>query len=369
MQDISFSTKDDLKLFFQDKKFQKILIICGKFSYKDSGAEKIIREVLKNKEISIFYKESSFPEFEELIQVIEIIKKNSPDLIIAIGGGSVIDYAKISNVLVNCENIRSKIINSSYKIKKKFAYLVAIPTTAGSGAEVTSNAVIYIDGIKYSVEAKELRPDNFFLIPDLVLSATKKIKSSSGFDAIAQALESLISKKSNFQSLIFAKRSLKISLENYLGFIVKPNLSNTSAMCLASNLAGEAINISKTTAPHAVSYPFTSMYGISHGHAVSLTLNKFLKFNYINIKKSTCKFDLNERYNIMFRLTKTKNINNFIDYINNLKKKANLESNFNKLGVNINKDYNNIILKVSSSRLLNNPIEIKKKDLKKIINS
>ena len=61
MQDILFSTKDDLKLFFQDKKFQKILIICGKFSLKASGAEKIIKEVLKNKETSIFYKKLSFP--------------------------------------------------------------------------------------------------------------------------------------------------------------------------------------------------------------------------------------------------------------------------------------------------------------------
>ena len=53
-------------------------------------------------------------------------------------------------------------------------------------------------------------------------------------------------------------------------------------MCFAANLAGKAINISRTTAPHAVSYPFTSLYNISHGHAVSLTLEKFLKFNFIN---------------------------------------------------------------------------------------
>ena len=162
MQNISFSSKDDLKLFFRDKRFQKILIICGKFSFKNSGAEKIIKEVLKNKETSIFYKKLSFPEFSELIQIIEIIKEQTPDLIIAIGGGSVIDYAKISNVLVNSQNIKSKIINSSFKIKKKYAYLAAIPTTAGSGAEVTSNAVIYVDGIKYSIESKELKPDIFF---------------------------------------------------------------------------------------------------------------------------------------------------------------------------------------------------------------
>ena len=367
MQNLSFSSTDELKIFFQEKKFKKILIICGKNSFKKSGAEKIIDEISKSKKIIIYYKTTFFTEFIELTQIIQAIKKYSPDLIVAIGGGSVIDYAKISNVLIDCEDIKSKIINSNYQIKKKFAYLIAIPTTAGSGAEVTSNAVIYIDGIKYSVEAKELKPDKFFLVPDLVLSNSKKIKSSAGFDAIAQALESLISKKSNSKSVLFAIKSLEISLHNYIKFISRPNLDNARAMCLASNLAGEAINISKTTAPHAVSYPFSSLYGISHGHAVSLTLDKFLKFNFNNINKASCNFNLKERYDIMFKLTKTGNINSFIDFLNNLKKKANLESNFFNLGINIKGDYANIISKVNSSRLSNNPVDIKKEELKNII--
>ena len=73
--------------------------------------------------------------------------------------------------------------------------------------------------------------------------------------------------------------NLVISDEYYLDFLNKPNNENTSAMCLAANLSGEAINISKTTAPHSLSYPFTAYYNISHGHAVSLTLNKCLNFN------------------------------------------------------------------------------------------
>ena len=71
-------------------------------------------------------------------------------------------------------------------------------------------------------------------------------------------------------------------------------------MLIASNLAGKAINISKTTAPHAISYPFTSHFGISHGHAVSLTLNEFLKFNYKNMKLSKSNFDLKNRYKIWY---------------------------------------------------------------------
>ena len=124
------------------------------------------------------------------------------------------------------------------------------------------------------------------------MGASKKIISSAGFDAIAQATESLISKKSNLASIRFAKKSLKISLKYYLDFLSNPTKENSSAMCLAANLSGKAISISRTTAPHAISYPFTSFYNIKHGHAVSLTFEKFMKFNYLNYNKSDCNFNL-----------------------------------------------------------------------------
>lgn len=370
MKNIPFYSLDDLKLFFQDSKFKKIQLICGKKSFSKSGAEQLISKVLKNKKIYFYFKKAPFPDFIELVQIIQSVKKNRPDLILAIGGGSVIDYAKIVNVFAedfNEKELKSKILNSNYKIKKKFSHLAVIPTTAGSGAEVTSNAVIYIENTKYSVEAKELRPDNFFLVPNLILKGNHTIKASAGFDAIAQALESIISKKSNTKSLFYAKKSLELSLNNFTNYIKKPNLINTKAMCLASNLSGEAINISKTTAPHAVSYPFTSFYGISHGHAVSLTLNKFLVFNYLNIKHANCDFDLKERYNIIFKLTKTNNIVSLEEYLKNLKKQTNLEDNFFKLGINIKEDFNKIISGVNSARLSNNPVNLNKKDIKEII--
>ena len=83
--------------------------------------------------------------------------------------------------------------------------MIAVPTTAGAGAEVTSNAVIYINKIKYSVEDKLLIP-NYFFIFNLILNNPIKLKSAAGFDAIAQAVESLISVKSNRSSVSFAKK-------------------------------------------------------------------------------------------------------------------------------------------------------------------
>ena len=367
MNDLSLFSKQDLFLFVKKEKFKKIFILCGKKSFKKSGAQNILSSILKEKHTYFYFKLSPYPEINELKKIIYSIKEFSPDLIISIGGGSVIDYAKIAKVLEAGNNLVSDIKNSSCKIKEKNIKLLAIPTTAGAGAEVTSSAVIYINKIKYSVESEKLKPDYFFLIPDLVIGAPKKIKSSAGFDAIAQAIESLISKKSNVKSVNFAKKSLKISLKYFLEFLKKPNQKNTSAMCLAANLSGKAINISRTTAPHAVSYPFTSHYNISHGHAVSLTLNKFLVFNYKNIDLANCNFNLKERYNILFELTGCKNINHFDHFLSHIQKEARLEDNFAKLRININKSYPKIIDGINMQRLSNNPIELKRKDLKKIL--
>ena len=367
MYNFLLSSQEDLKNFLKDKRYKKIFIICGKKSYVKSGAKNLLAKHLVNKITKFYYKSSPYPDIVELKNIIFSLRNFFPDLIIAVGGGSVIDYAKIARAVEDESNLNKKIINYSCSIKKRLVELVAIPTTAGSGSEVTSNAVIYIKKIKYSVENEKLKPDHFFLIPKLIINASKKIKSSSGFDAIAQAVESLISKKSNIQSINFAKKSLSISLKYYLEYLKNPSFQNTSAMCIAANLSGKAISISKTTAPHAVSYPFTSFYNISHGHAVSLTLEKFLKFNFINYKKANCNFEIVKRYKSIFRIFGVKDILELEKYLMNIKKEANLQSDFEKLKINMHRNIDRIVDNVNLLRLKNNPINLNKKDIKDIL--
>lgn len=173
--------------------------------------------------------------------------------------------------------------------------------------------------------------------------------------------------KSNNQSVNFAKKSLTLSTKNYLNFLNKPNFNNSNNMLLAANLSGKAINISKTTAPHAISYPFSSMYGIQHGHAVSLTIEKFFYLNYIMKNKSKSKFDLSKRYDIIFNIFKVKNINEFINKLKYIKRKAKLIDNYKELGINIKSSVSKILKGINLLRLKNNPVEYTKKDLKKII--
>ena len=130
--------------------------------------------------------------------------------------------------------------------------------------------VIYIDKIKYSVEHNFLKPDFFSLIPKLAVNSPKIIRSSSGFDAIAQASESIFSKKANIRSLKYSSKSLGYSIKSFIGFVNNPNLNNATQMLRAANFSGKAINIARTNAPHALSYSFASKFRIPHGIAVSI---------------------------------------------------------------------------------------------------
>ncbi|ARJ49224.1 iron-containing alcohol dehydrogenase [Candidatus Pelagibacter sp. RS40] len=361
------NTLEDIKKFISDKSFKKIFVLCGKKSFVTSGADNLFKKIISDKQIKLFYKKLDFPTLEELIEIINEIKNFKPDLILGVGGGAVIDYAKIANVVDVREDLKDLITNYSYPFKKKYSKLAVIPTTAGSGAEVTSNAVIYVDGIKHSFESELLIPDNFFLIPEFLISAPNKIKASAGFDAVAQALESLVSKKSNEQSVDYASKSLRVSLNSFISFVNDPNMKNATEMSIAANLAGKAISISKTTAPHAASYPFTSLFNISHGHAVGLFFESFFKFNFDNLNKSETSFDLKERFDLIFNLFDVKDINNFNSKITLIKKQAKLEDNLETLNINISQNSERIIKGINLLRLGNNPVKIDENDIVNII--
>ena len=359
-----FKNDEDIRKYIGEKPLKKILLLSGENSFNKTGAKKIFEKYLKENEVKVFLKKNKLPEFEELAKIITVVTNFKPDLIIAIGGGCVMDLAKISSVITYSKNIKQDIINSN--LKKDKTKVLAIPTTAGSGAEVTSNAVIYINKIKYSVEGSSVRPDYFYLKPELILSSHAYLDGTACFDAISQSVESLFSLNSNDQSVIFAKKGLEILFENFQNYFKNKSISNSHKMLLGANYSGKAINISKTIAPHALSYPFTTLYDIPHGHAVSLTFNEILKFNFINLNRSKNPTDLRSKYEILFNLTKTSNIDDLNSYFEKLKKDLGLEQDYKKLNINLTSDKEKFFSGINNQRLKNNPIKIVKDDLLKI---
>ena len=359
----------DIVDFLNKSNFKKIFVICGSNSFNKLPIKEDLNNLKEKYNFEYYFKKNFLPVYEELVDLTIKMKKFEPDVILAIGGGSVIDLAKISNCIEISNDLKNHIQNYSYPYKKRFTKLVAIPTTAGSGAESTSNAVIYLDNIKYSFESEKLKPDFFFLIPELLLSSSHKINASAGFDALAQAMESLIAVKSNEQSILYSKKSIELNEKYFLKFLENPSHELSAKMLISSNLAGRAIDITKTTIPHAVSYPFSTNFGFSHGHAVSLFFEDFFEYNFNNLNRSSSSFDLSERFHLLFKIFKSKNIEEFKLKIKNIKLKADLKDNLSIQNININKNLDKILNGVNLLRLSNNPIKISKNDIIKIITS
>lgn len=363
---IGKNSLENIKYLSKEKKFKNILVFAGKKSFFNSGAKSQLTTILSKFKYEIFYKSNQLPDINDLKKFILKINNFKPDLIIAVGGGAVLDLAKVSNCLHGCKNLENSIKNFSYDLKN-FCELVAVPTTAGSGAEATSNAVMYINKIKYSVEGEKVKPNYIIIDPNLILSTPKIIAAASGMDAIAQSIESLLSKKSTMESVEYSIQSLKYLLPFYEMHINNPNFETAYKMSMGALNAGKAINISKTTAPHAVSYPFTSEHGINHGHAVLLTLSDFLKFNFENISSAKTNFDLSERYKILFSEFRVKDTEDLQRKLSSMANKTGLELDLKKLKINKTDQIENILKGINQQRLSNNPIDIDISLIRKIL--
>jgi alcohol dehydrogenase class IV len=157
--------------------------------------------------------------------------------------------------------------------------VIAIPTTAGSGSEATHFAVVYRDGEKHSVAHASLRPAAAIVDPALTANLPPDLSAHSGLDALCQAVESIWSIHATEDSLAPAQAALALTWQHLETAVNEPTPAARSAMAWGAHLAGQAINLTQTTAPHAMSYTLTSAFGIPHGAAVALTLGPVLAFN------------------------------------------------------------------------------------------
>jgi alcohol dehydrogenase class IV len=258
---------------------QRPFLVTGTVFFEKCGAKAYLDSLASEFSFSIFADSFENPKLEDVFRGIDIFWKSDADCIVAVGGGSVIDMAKLINGLARC--LPSEIAES---LKSNTAYppllpYFAIPTTAGSGSEATHFAVVYYKGIKYSFTHGVLLPDYVILDPNLLKTQSPYQMAVSGLDAFAQSIESFWSVNSTPESRTYSERALKLAWNNLQSMISDNNTESMAAMLLASHLAGKAINISKTTGPHAIAYGFTTNHGIPHGHAVSLSLPYFTFLN------------------------------------------------------------------------------------------
>jgi alcohol dehydrogenase len=214
------------------------------------------------------------------------LRTDEYDCILAIGGGSVIDVAKCLSFLLHPDadgfSLNKHFIDGVALPEYTPIPVIAVPTTAGSGSEVTPFATVWdlINKRKYSLASDQIQPESAIVDPSLCFTLPLRTTISSGLDAISHSFESVWNINASIESTELATRSLKLSFE------ALPTLANSIdnqsariAMSEASLLAGMAITTSRTALAHSMSYPLTATLGIDHGLACSFTLPAILRFN------------------------------------------------------------------------------------------
>jgi len=364
-QHIFFGNSIELIIeWLNNQKLKKMLIVTGKSSYEMSGAKDYLQPILNQFSIVQFSDFKENPNIEDVYKGIDILNTEKCDCCIAIGGGSVMDMAKLICYLEKEETKNAESV-AMYKLStlKRELPLCVIPTTAGSGAESTHFAVVYINEIKYSLANQSILPDIVNLNPHLSFTMTPYLKAISGLDGLAQGIESFWSKNATIESREYSTQAITLIWNNLKQSVLFDDYNAHKEVVKGSNLAGKAINIAKTTACHAFSYYFTTKHNIKHGHAVSLTLGKVYQFNYQksldsdNIRKQLF-IDLNELIGIKENPCKT--IEQFISDLN-------IELDYIKLNINIDEELSIIAKEVNNERLNNNPFKIENTDYKELL--
>jgi alcohol dehydrogenase class IV len=209
------------------------------------------------------------PLYEQVCKGVEMFNDHHCDSIVAVGGGSTIDVAK-------CIKLYCKMNTSQNYLQQECVDsgvpLIAIPTTAGTGSESTRYAVIYFEGKKQSVTHESIVPDYAVLEPMLLKTLPLYQKKCTLLDALCQGIESWWSVNSTDESKQYSQTAVKMIAANWRDYIFENSDAAAAGIMKAANFAGRAINITQTTAPHAMSYKITSMFGLPHGHAVAICL-------------------------------------------------------------------------------------------------
>ena len=222
------------------------------------------------------------PLYEDVCKGVDLFQSTQCDTILAVGGGSSLDVAKC--IKLYCRMERDKLyLEQEYK--DTGVKLVAIPTTAGTGSESTRYAVIYHEGRKQSVTHDSIIPDVAILEPKVLKTLPLYQKKCTMMDALCQGIESWWSVNSTDESKKLSKEAVGTVMRWWHEYIFENTEASADAIMNAANLAGQAICITQTTAPHAFSYKITSLYNLPHGHAVAVGLPEIWAYMVANMEK------------------------------------------------------------------------------------
>ena len=355
---------------FKSHDGRPVLLVRGANSYRSSGAEALVQSIVSNQELVEWAEFSPNPSIEELRVGLDIARDLKPSLILGIGGGSAMDLAKmISALWERQDGDEVRVALEGETLISRSSRLVLLPTTSGSGGEATHFAVLYVDGKKYSLAGPALLPDLAIVDWRLTQSATAIQKANSGIDALCQAIESTWAKRASHQSRRLARRAIGMIAPSLQEFVIENSAASARRMSKGSNLAGRAINISQTTASHALAYKLTSHFSVPHGNAVGLTIGALMDF----LQNESSRLEVHQRKLLHRRIRTIRGRLRFDSSetatmgFRKLLENLGLPETLKAVGVEEQSDIELLADSVNPQRLENNPIPLSRSDIIQIL--
>lgn len=264
-----------LDRLLQNSGAQHILLVCGS-SIRFLALDKYFSELPQRTGVQVtrFSGFDPNPDYGSVAEGVRVFQRERCDFVAAVGGGSAMDVAKCIRLFGRMDPDRDLL---EQKPVPNPIELLAVPTTAGSGSEATRFAVIYRHGIKLSVTDEQCIPTAVLLDPAVLKPLPELQRKCTMLDALCHSLESFWSVNASLESRSLSKQAIQLLLSGKDSYLHNETAGN-AAMQQAAYLAGKAINITQTTAGHAMAYGLTTRYGLPHGQAVAMCVAKLWPF-------------------------------------------------------------------------------------------
>lgn len=309
----------------------KAVIVTGRGSMKKAGFYDKVSGILKDSGIQSVLIEGVEPDpsVETVLKGVDVLNKEQPDLIIGLGGCSAIDAAKAMWALYEYPGTKFEDIIPPFSIKplRKKAKFVAIPSTSGTGTEVTCVAVITDreKGVKYPIVSYELCPDVAIVDGEICQTMPPDVTANTGMDALAHDCEAFVSTLANSYTDCLAKESVDLIFKNLPKAVSKgDDLDARQAMHDASCLAGMSFTNALLGIIHSMAHQLGGMFGIPHGRANAILTPNIIRFN----SKAT------DKYNELAGIVGKNTAEEFAQEVEKLRKSVGIEDSIEEYGIN-----------------------------------
>lgn len=337
------------------------LLISAPSMVRNGVARKIVDQS-EGRIVAVFSDIQPNPTVANTDACADAVRKNGCTFAVALGGGSIMDCAKVACYVAGTSFSAADYLSGSRPVSGQSLPIVAIPTTSGTASEVTAASVLTdtVRGVKGLIASDLFYPVYALVDPELTVTCPPQVTASSGLDVLAHALEAYYGKKHQPLTDLAAERAAQLVFTHLLKAYHDPeNLEARAKMSEASVTAGFAFGMTQTAAAHACSYPLTQDYGIPHGEACALTLPSFWRINGAHDPES-------ERLNAFSRRLGFQDADALADRIDELKKEMGMRMTLKEVGVETEAELAALVKHSFAPNMNNNPVEMTEETLKKM---